>query len=106
MLKQTIKNIAEQMLERADKDFLEPKEISSLEDGEPDYFDVIGQRGMELSQKVNKALPQGIVPLKKNSKVRIEIEPGMGMTMDGKKEAMQQIINFMIQMADPKLGII
>jgi hypothetical protein len=106
MLKQTIKNITEQMLERADKDFLEPMEVSSVEDGEPNYFDVIGQRGLELSQKINKQLPEGVVPLKRDTKVRIEIEPGMGVTIDGKKDSMQQIINFMIQMASPDVGAI
>jgi hypothetical protein len=98
MLKQTIKRIAERMLERADKDYIEPVEVSSIEDGEPEYFDVIGSRGMELSQKVNKKLPDGIVPLSKKTKVRIEIEPGLGLTMEGKKEAMKTVLELYIKL--------
>ena len=103
MLKKTIKRISELMLERADKDFLEPQESTYMEDGEPKYFDVIGSRGMEMSQKVNKQLPEGVVPLKKDLKVRIEIEPGLGLTMAGKKEAMQQILDYVIKMMQVQL---
>ena len=98
MLKKSIKEIAERMLERAHKDILEPQEYSSVEDGEPEYFDVIGQRGYELSQRVGKTLPQDVVVLNKDIKVRIEIEPGLGLTMEGKREAMQQIIQYMLQL--------
>ncbi len=100
MLKKTLKKIAELMLERADKDYLEPKEVESLEDGEPQYFDVIGQRGYDLSQKVGKKLPEDIVPISRKSKVRIEIEPGLGLTMEGKKEAMKAIMDYFVQLSD------
>lgn len=98
MLKKTIKTIAERMLERADKDYLKPVEVESLEDGEPDYFDVIGKRGYELSKKVGKELPSDIVTIDKNAKVRIEIEPGLGLTMEGKKDAMQSIIEYILKL--------
>lgn len=94
MLKKTIKRIAELMLERADKDFLEPVEVSSMEDGEPMYFDVIGQRGMELSKKVNKELPEDVIPLNRKTKIRIEIEAGLGLTMEGKKDSAKQLIEY------------
>jgi hypothetical protein len=106
MLKKTMKRITELMLERASKDYMTPHEATFQEDGEPKYFDVIGEKGMQMSQQVNKQLPQAIISIKKDLKVRIEIEPGLGLTMDGKKEAMQQIINFMIQMASPPVSAI
>lgn len=99
MLKRTIKQIAELMLERGHKDFLEPVEVETLEDGKPNYFDVIGKRGAELSQKVGKQLPQDIVTIDKDAKVRIEIEPGLGLTMEGKKEAMETILTEMRELA-------
>ncbi len=92
MLKQSITRISQRMIERADKDFLQIQETSSLEDGQPQYFDVIGKRGYDLSQKVGKELPQDVIVLDKKVKVRIEIEPGLGLTMEGKKEAMKSII--------------
>jgi hypothetical protein len=98
MLKRCLQRIAELMLERAHKDFLKPQEVATMQDGEPDYFDVIGRRGLDLSQKVGKDLPQDLVTLDKNTKVRIEIEPGLGLTMDGKKQAMQNIIDYMIKL--------
>lgn len=101
MLKKTIKRITKLLLERADKDYMEPHEVSYMEEGEPKYFDVIGSRGMKLSQQVNKQIPQDIVPLHKDLNVRIEIEPGLGLTMDGKKQAMQQIIDYMLKMSLP-----
>ncbi len=104
MLKKCIKQIAELMLERAHKDYMEPQEVEHLKDSEPYYFDVIGRRGYDLSQQVNKRLPQDVVPIDKDVKVRIEIEPGLGLTMDGKRQAMQQIITFMIQLKP--LGVV
>lgn len=106
MLKKTMKKITKLMLERADKDYVEPHEMSYMEDGEPKYFDVIGSRGMELSQKVNKKLPDNVITISKDINVRIEIEPGLGLTMAGKKDAMQQIIDYMVKLADPSIGII
>lgn len=100
MLKKTIRDIAVLMLERADKDFLKPVQVEYMNDSEPEYFDIIGKRGYQLSQTVGKELPANIVVIDKSAKVRIEIEPGLGLTMQGKREAMQQIITFMVQFAE------
>lgn len=104
MLKKTVKDIAELMLERAHKDFIEPVEVESLEDGEPNYFDVIGKRGYDMSQKVKKQLPNDVVVLDKDVKVRIEIEPGLGFTMDGRRAAMKEIVDYMTQLSE--LGLV
>lgn len=104
MQKRCIQRIAELMLERADKDFLSPVEVSTMENGKANYFDVIGKRGYDLSTKVKKKLPHDIVPLDRNAKVRIEIEPGLGLTMGGKKQAMQQIIDYMIKLNSENAG--
>lgn len=106
MLKQTIKHVAERMLERADKDFLEPQEVATLENGQAEYFDVIGKRGFELHQKLNKQLPQDTVVLDRKARVRIEIEPGLGLTMEGKRQAMQTIIEKVLEMNKAQPGII
>lgn len=98
MLKRTIKRIAELMLERASKDILKPVEVSHIENGQPQYFDVIGERGYNLSQKMGINLPSDIITLSKDNKVEIQIEPGLGLTMEGKKQSMQQIIEFYLQL--------
>lgn len=93
MLKQTLKQVAERMLERADKDYVNPKEVSTMSDGgEAEYFDVIGARGEALSKKLKKKLPSDMVVLHKDLKVRIEMEPGLGLTMEGKKQAMKDVM--------------
>lgn len=106
MLKKTIKEIAECMLERADKDYLKPKEVSSMEDGEPNYFDVVGQRGADLAQKIDMQLPEGTVVLSKDLKVRVEIEPGLGMTMEGKRQSMQAIMDYILNLSKTIPGIL
>lgn len=94
MLKKTIKKIAYLMLERASKDFLKPVEVSSIEDGEPMYFDVIGERGVKVQEKIGNKLPQDIVPISRKLKIRIEIEAGLGLTMEGKKDSAKQLIEY------------
>lgn len=106
MLKHTIKTIAERMLERADKDYLKPVEVSSMEDGEPDYFDVIGKRGAQLHEKLDQQLPPDTIVLDKSVKVRVEIEPGLGLTMEGKRQAMQSIIEYIIKLTTAVPGIV
>ena len=98
MLKNSVNGIAERMLERAHKDILEPQEYSTIEDGEPQYFDVIGKKGFDLSQKVGKEMPEDVTVIDKEIKVRVEIEPGLGLTMEGKRQAMQEVINFMLEL--------
>lgn len=104
MLKRFVKKVATLMLERAHKDYLEPMEVEYINDSEPDYFDVIGRRGLELSEKVGKELPADITVLDKKRKVRIEIEPGLGFTMQGQREAMTQIIEFLTKFTE--LGVL
>jgi len=48
-------------------------------------------------------VPQGIVPIRKEIKVDIEVESGLGFTAEGKKATMQQIAQFMIQLAQAGL---
>lgn len=99
MLKKCIKKIAELMLERAHKDYIKPQEVEHMENNEPEYFDVIGKRGAELHEQMNAPLPQGTVVLDKDTKVRIEIEPGLGITMEGKRSAMSDIVTNMLEFA-------
>lgn len=106
MLQKFLKRTAELMLERAHKDFLNPVEVSYTQDNEPQYFDVVGQKRLELPGQLNTNLPKGVVPLKKDLKVRIEIQPGLGLTMDGKKQAMQSIIDWMVKLNNSNAGVI
>lgn len=103
MLKMTIKNVSLRMFECGDKYIIDPQTVDNYTNGEPDFFRVIGQTGMDAYNKVNKQLPPNVVPISKDDKVRIEIETGMGLTMQGKRETMQQVITFMIQLVELKV---
>lgn len=101
-IKKTIKGITERMLEIADRYMISPQSIETMENGEPNYFDVIGQKGYEtyktLAKKKAVEMPQATI-LNKDTHIEIEIESGMGYTPEGKKNTMKEIIDYMLQLA-------
>lgn len=99
MLKETIKTISELILEVIDNNIMNPTQINYLDKGNPDYFPVIGEKGAKAYQSIGMPLPPDVVTVRKTDRVRIEAEPGLGLTMQGKKEAMQQIVEYMIQLS-------
>jgi len=87
------------MLDIADKHFITPQTVMRLEKGEPDYFDVIGAQGIEARKKAKIEEVPNTVPLKKDYKVNIQIESGLGYTEEGKKGRMMEIAKFVLEMA-------
>lgn len=100
MMKNSMQRLTLKMIEVVDKRFIEPQIVHNMDGENPDYFHIIGSRGMQKRKEVNAEIPPGTVPIKEGSKVRIDIEPGFGLTMQGKREAMQQIITSMIAFAE------
>ena len=99
MLKKTIKGISEKMLDIAGRYFINPQTVMRLDKGEPDYFDIIGYAGIEARKKISEAKnTTGMIPIKKDYKVEIEIESGLGYTDEGKKGRMMEIANFVVQL--------
>lgn len=98
-LKKTVKTITEKMLDIADKYFIKPQTVMGMEKNEPDYFEIIGGAGIKARQDAEVALPEGIVPIKSDYNVDIQVESGLGFTQQGKKETAQQIVQFMMQLA-------
>jgi len=99
-LKKTIKNIATSMIDIGAENFIEPQTVMMLEKGEPKYFDIIGEEGVETFKKVNdEDALDSLIVLKKNQHIDIEIESGLGFTQEGKKQTMQQISEFFLQLA-------
>lgn len=97
-LKLTVKRVSERFIDIAANYFIKPQTVFLLEQGEPQYFDVIGQKGLEAFKKINKKgmapMPDAI-PLKKEYRVNIEIESGLGYTEEGKRSTMIQIMDYM-----------
>lgn len=98
-LKKTVKRITERLIDAASKSFIDPKTVYILDQGEPDYYKVIGERGLAARQKAGLTIPDNTVVIKNNYKVRIDIEPALGFTMQGKKDTMLQIVKFLKDMA-------
>lgn len=104
-VKKTVKKIATRMIDQAANVFLKPQTAMILEKGEPNYFDIIGEKGRKLYEKMD--LQDEIydaVVLKKNQHIDIEVESGLGFTQDGKKQTMQQLTTFFLELA--KIGYI
>jgi len=98
-LKKTIKRITERLIDAASKSFIDPKTVYILDEDEPDYYKVIGQRGVDARKKANLPVPPNTITIKNNYKIKIEVEPALGFTMSGKKETMLQIVQFLQGMA-------
>lgn len=98
-LKLAIRGISEKMFDIADKHFVTPQTVMRLEKGEPDYFDIIGQHGIDAREEIKEGPPEGAIPIKKEYKVDIEIESGLGYTGEGKKGRAMELANFMLSLA-------
>ncbi len=103
-LKKTVERISLRMLDIAANYYMTPQTVYRMEKGEQDYFDVIGQKGLdkykELATKkgTSIAVPNA-VPIKKDYRVVIEIESGLGYTEEGKRNTMIQILEWMQKLA-------
>lgn len=93
-LKESVRNISERMLDITSR-FIYPKNVMLLEEGEPQYFDIIGERGMKKRQEMDIKTQTDYVPIKSDYRVDINVESGLGFTEQGKRETALQIAEFM-----------
>lgn len=100
-LKKTMKRIAEKFFDAADDNFVSPHTVYRLEKGEPKYFDVIGSTGLEKRKQVGltEDLTGEEVPLKRDFRVDIEVQSGLGYTKEGKKAAAKELGDYLVQLA-------
>ena len=91
MLKETVRRIAEKMVMYA-ADFVIPITVSRKKpNGDIETYKMVGER----RQETGVPTPDDVVVIKKGTKVDIEVESGLGFTQQGKKETMQQIVDYM-----------
>ena len=98
-MKSTVRRIAQKMIQIASKYYITPQTVYDLKRGEPNYFDIMGEVGINARKKIGMDVPTGVVPIKADTQVDIEVESGLGFTAEGKKATMQQISQFMVQLA-------
>jgi len=94
-LKKCVTRVGELILERADKDYVRPVEISYKEDKEVKYFSVIGSRGHKAHKRIGAKLPDDIVTLNHKLKIRVEADQGFGLTQDGRRQALDVLMKNM-----------
>lgn len=99
-MKKAMKTISVKFLEIADNYFVKPQEVSYLEKGEPTYFDIIGQRGIDGRKEMGIEVDENVIPLKKDYKVKIEMQSGLGLTVEGKRDSMFKLSEYMGTMAE------
>jgi len=95
----TVRGIAEKMLDIADNYFVTPQTTMIMEKGEPQYFDIMGQRGIEGRKELGIKVAEGTVPLKKDYKVDIEVRTGMGYTYEGRRQASMELAEYLRALA-------
>lgn len=93
-LKNFMKRVSERMLTHASR-FIDPQTVYLLDKGNPSYYDVVGEKGYLLRKQMGEDM-SGTIPIRKDTRVQIEIESGLGFTMEGRKQTMQQIVGFMM----------
>lgn len=98
--KKTVKRITKRLLDSAAKAFIDPQTVYLLDQGKPDYFNVIGEKGLMARQKAGLEVPEGTIVISGDYKVRIDVEPALGFTMSGKKDTMLQITQFLQGLAE------
>lgn len=106
MVKSTVKRIAEKFLDLADNYFIKPKTIYYLEKGEPQYFDIVGNTSIEKRKELGDPSLQvadDVIPIKKDYKVEIEVQSGLGYTREGKKQAALQLGEYLLKLAELKM---
>lgn len=103
-LKETVERIGEKMIEVAADYFLSPKGVAIMEDEGPSYFTIIGERGARLRNQIGEELPQDTVVIKRNIPINVEVDTGIAFTPEGKRNVMQQIATFMIELS--KVGLL
>lgn len=99
-IKGVVKSIAEKFMDLADNYFITPKTVYYLEKGEPQYFDIIGASAEDKYKEVNMEIPQGTIKIKKDYKVEIEVQSGLGYTREGKKESAMQLGEYLLKLAE------
>lgn len=103
-VKQTVETIAQRMLAIAADHFVTPRTIRRLENGEPRYFDIVGQVGYEARKIIGEELPEDVAIISRDAEVDVEVSTDAAFTMEGKREVAQQMTTFMLELA--KVGMV
>ena len=102
--KQVVEVITQRMLNIAADHFITPQTIRKLQNGEPRYFEIVGQIGLEARQRINENLSEDVAIISRDAKVDVEVSTDAAFTMEGKREIAQQVTAFFLELA--KIGYV
>ena len=105
-IKGTVKRIAEKMLDYADDYFVKPQTVYYLEKGEPQYFDIIGASALQKRKelKLDEGSPLDAIPIKRDYRVDIEVETGLGYTREAQRTAAKELGDYLVQLS--QIGLV
>jgi len=105
-VKGTVKRIAEKMLDYADDYFVKPQTVYYLEKGEPQYFDIIGASALQKRKelKLDEGSPLDAIPIKRDYRVDIEVETGLGYTREAQRTAAKELGDYLVQLS--QIGLV
>src|SRR3990167_1790657 len=98
-LKGVLKRIDEKFMDLGDNYFVKEKTVYYLEKGEPQYFDIVGNAAAEKRKEVKMPVSDNVIRIKKDYKVDIEVQAGLGYTREGKKAAALQLGEYLLKLA-------
>lgn len=87
----TMKRVAQLYLQYGADYFTKPREVPEEDQSEPDYYDVIGERAFNTRKQMGMSV-EGMVPIKKDAPIKIEVENGAAFTEEGRKSQMLELI--------------
>jgi hypothetical protein len=91
-LHKTVKRIAKIYLEYGDDYFVKPHEVPQESKEDYDYFDVIGQSAYKKREDLGIS-NEGLVPIKKDAKIKIEVDNNAAYTEEGKRSQLLDLMN-------------
>lgn len=104
-LKTFIQEITERMIDIASHHFIKPQDVNILDaNNEFNYFEVIGEEGVLAHNKIGETIDEKkTTVIDFDTIVNIETESGMGFTVQGERETMMQIAEYMLKVAEQGL---
>lgn len=91
MFDASLSKVAEKIFDLTDRYIAKPTTVYRMDQGKPDYFDIIGRGNVETYKEIGQPLGEGVIPIGKDTKVKIEIESGLSHTEEGKREMILQL---------------
>jgi hypothetical protein len=91
-LHKTVKRIAQIYLEYGDEYFSRPHEVPQENKDDYDYYDVIGNRALKARESLGMDT-SNLVPIKKDAKIKIEVDNNAAYTEEGKRTQLLDLMN-------------